>query len=145
MIRVLFVCHGNICRSAMAEAMLKHMDTEGRFQADSAATHTDAIGYPMYSPARSKLAEYGIPAGNHRARQVCRSDYDCYDLIIGMDEYNIRNLKRLFNGDPENKVVKMMSYCGSDRDVADPWYTGDFEKTFQDLDVALKELLKTKD
>ncbi|MBQ3384508.1 MAG: low molecular weight phosphotyrosine protein phosphatase [Erysipelotrichaceae bacterium] len=133
MIRVLFVCHGNICRSTMAEAMMKYMtENKGiseKYYIDSAATSTEAVGYMMYSPAVRKLKQYGIPAGDHVARQVRKADYNRFDYIIGMDRYNIRDLQGRFNDDPEGKVHKMMSFVNSDRDVADPWYTGDFEAT----------------
>ncbi len=146
MIRVLFVCHGNICRSTMAEAMMKYM-VENRgiadhYYIDSAATSTEAVGYMMYSPAVRKLKQYGIPVGDHVARQVRKADYGKFDYIIGMDRYNIRDLQRQFNGDPEGKVHKMMSFADSDRDVADPWYTGDFEATYQDLKVSINKLIE---
>ena len=146
MISVLFVCHGNICRSTMAEAMMKYMtEKKGiseKYYIDSAATSTEAVGYMMYSPAVRKLKQYGIPAGDHVARQVGKADYGRFDYIIGMDRYNIRDLQRRFNGDPQGKVHKMMSFAGSDRDVADPWYTGDFEATYQDLKVSIEKLIE---
>ena len=146
MIRILFVCHGNICRSTMAEAMMKHMTEEkgisDRYYIDSAATSTEAVGYMMYSPAVRKLRQYGIPAGDHVSRQIRRKDYRNFDYIIGMDRYNIRDMLRLFGGDPEGKVYKMMSFAGSERDVADPWYTGDFEATYQDLIESIGKLIE---
>ncbi|MBQ6654639.1 MAG: low molecular weight phosphotyrosine protein phosphatase [Erysipelotrichaceae bacterium] len=144
--RILFVCHGNICRSVMAEMMMKDMAAKARresdFYIDSAATSTEEIGSPIYPPARRKLREKGIDPGDHRARQVRRSDYDAFDMIIGMDGANIRNLCRLFNGDPDGKVFRMMSFASSDRDISDPWYTDDFESTYRDLRESLDGLMK---
>lgn len=146
MVKVLFVCHGNICRSTMAEAMMKYMTEKkgiaDRYYIDSAATSTEAVGYMMYSPAVRKLKQYGIPAGDHVARQIRKRDYKNFDYLIGMDRYNIRDMVRHFDGDPEGKVYKMMSFAGSDRDVADPWYTGDFEATYQDLKVSIEKLIE---
>ena len=147
MIKVLFVCHGNICRSTMAEAMFKHMVSlrglENEFYIDSAATSREEIGNTIYPPAVRKLREKGVPTGNHRARQITLKDYDEYDYIIGMDRYNISNMLRYYNNDPDHKIHKMMEFAGSDRDVADPWYTGDFEATYQDLKVSLAGFLET--
>ncbi len=147
--RILFVCHGNICRSVMAEMMMKHelqnLHRQSQFFIDSAATSREEIGCPIYPPARRKLLEKGVDPGNHRARQVTALDYRDFDLIIGMDSTNVRNLVRFFNGDPENKVRLMMSYAKSEQGIADPWYTDDFEATYQDLRVSIAALLKSTD
>ena len=131
MIKILFICHGNICRSPMAEYVMKDMikkaNLSDQFYIASAATSTEEIGNPVHQGTRVKLAQAGIACEGHHARQMTRADYDRYDYLIGMDEWNIRNIKRITGGDPEGKIFKMMSFSGSSRDVADPWYTGDFE------------------
>ena len=147
MIRILFVCHGNICRSAMSEFIMKDIvNKQGlldAFHIESSATHTDEIwngvGSPVYPPARAKLREHGIGTPDNelgvsekRARLTSRTDYDKFDFIIGMDSANIRNLSSLFRGDPENKVYKMLDFAGREGDVADPWYTGNFDATWRD-------------
>lgn len=134
MIRVLFVCHGNICRSPMAEFIMKKLVSDAGlaayFQIASAATSTEeiwnGIGNPVYPPAKAELARHGISCEGKRARQVTRADYAEYDYLIGMDSANIRNMLRIFGGDPEGKVAKLLSYAESERDISDPWYTGDF-------------------
>ena len=138
MIRVLFVCHGNICRSPMAEFILKDLvkkaGLEDQFSIASAATSTEEIGNPVYPPARRKLAQHGISCEGKRARQLQREDYEDWDLLIGMDQANIRNMRRICGGDPEEKIHLMLDYAGrSGQEVADPWYTGDFEATWQDV------------
>ena len=134
--RILFVCHGNICRSPMAEYIMKHLVAEaGReddFVIDSAATSTEEIGCPVYPPARRKLAENGIRCDGHAARQITPRDYAHYDLIIGMDQHNYYNMLRAFGGDPEGKVHLLMDYTSRPGDVADPWYTGNFDATWRD-------------
>ena len=140
-IRVLFICHGNICRSPMAEFVMKKLVSDAgltaRFQIASAATSTEeiwnGIGNPVYPPAKSELARHGISCEGKRARQVTRADYAEYDYLIGMDGANIRNMLRIFGGDPEGKVAKLLSYAGSDRDISDPWYTGEFGTTYNDV------------
>ena len=135
--RILFVCHGNICRSPMAEFVMKHLvkeaGMEDDFYIESAATSTEEIGNSVYPPARRKLAEHGIGCQGKTARQMTRSDYDRYDLLVGMDAWNIRNMNRICGGDPDGKIVMLMDYTGRPGDVADPWYTGDFEATWRDV------------
>ena len=141
MIKILFVCHGNICRSPMAEFVMKNLTAarglSDQFYIASAATSSEeiwnGIGNPVYPPARAKLAEHGIACGGKRAVQLRREDYAQYDYLIGMDSANIRNMHRMLGGDPEGKVFKLLSFAGSDRDISDPWYTGDFDATYRDV------------
>lgn len=150
MIKILFICHGNICRSPMAEFILKDMvEKQGRadeFYIESAATSTEEIwhgvGNPVYPPARDILAKHGISCEGKRARQVKYEDYDKFDLLIAMDSNNIRNLRKLIPEDTKGKVHLMMEYAGQKRDVADPWYTGNFQKTWDDIYLACGQLLK---
>lgn len=146
MIRILFVCHGNICRSPMAEFVLKDMVKKAgladRFEIASAATSTEEIGNPVHRGTREKLRQVGISVAGKTAVQLRKSDYDKYDYLIGMDEWNIRNMLRMLGGDPEGKIHKLLEFAGSRRDVADPWYTGDFETTYQDVVTGCKELMK---
>ena len=143
---VLFVCHGNICRSPMAEFILKDMVKKaGRedFFIESAAVSREEIGNPIYPPAMRCLSEHGVPFDSGKtARQVVAADYERFDLIVCMDEWNVRLLKKLIPSDPSGKIRLMMSFAGINRDVADPWYTGDFEKTYQDLMVGCRALLE---
>ena len=145
MTKILFVCHGNICRSPAAEFVLKDMLRRAgkaeEFQVDSAATSTEEIGNPVYPPMRRVLAEHGIDCTGKTARRMTRADYDEYDLLIGMDHANLRNMTRICGGDPDGKIRLLMSYAGSDREVADPWYTGDFEATWQDVSAGCAALL----
>ena len=145
--RILFVCHGNICRSAMAEfilkALVKAKGIENRFYIESAAVSTEEIGSPIYPPAKRCLSQHGVwfdPA--KRARQVTKADYERFDRIIYMDASNLRMIKRIIPSDPEGKIHLMMSYTGIGRDVADPWYTGDFETTFQDILEGCEAMLR---
>ena len=145
--RIIFVCHGNICRSPMAEFIFKDkIRSRGlneQFYVESAAVSTEEIGNSIYPPAKRCLSFHGIPFDTSKtARQITRADYDRFDLIICMDRMNLRWLKYIIPNDPDNKVRLMMSYAGQDRDVADPWYTGDFETTYRDLDLATEALLK---
>ena len=151
MIRIMFVCHGNICRSPMAEFIFKKMLTEqGRereFSVCSSATSTEEIwngvGNPVYPPARDQLKKHGITCEGKRAVQLKKSDYDKYDLFIAMDENNVRNIGRIFGRDPENKVHKMMDYTDRRGDVADPWYTGRFDVTYRDVYDGCEGLLRS--
>ena len=143
--KILFICHGNICRSPMAEFVMKQLvkneGLEGQFEIASAATSTEEIGNPVYPPARRKLAEHGIGCEGKTARQMTRSDYQYYDYIIAMDRNNLRNLKRMFGEDTEHKISLLMDYNHRPDDVADPWYTGDFEATWQDVSEGCRGLL----
>ena len=146
MIKILFVCHGNICRSPMAEFVMKDLAAKaGRsneFEIASAATSTEEIGNPVYPPARRKLAEHGISCAGKPARHMPRRDYEYYDLIIAMDRNNLRNLRRFCGDDPEGKVSLLMSHTDRPGDVADPWYTGDFEATWRDVLEGCQALLE---
>ena len=143
--KILFVCHGNICRSPMAEYIMRdlvkkaHRDND--FEIASAATSTEEIGNPVYPPARRKLAEHGIRCDGHAARQIVRRDYDYYDYIIGMDTYNLRNMNRFFGNDPDGKITLLMDYTSRPGDVADPWYTGNFDATWRDCLEGCEALL----
>ena len=145
--RILFVCHGNICRSPMAEFVMKDLvkkaGLEDKFLIESAATSTEEIGNSVYPPARQKLAEHGISCKGKTARQMNSSDYNRYDLLIGMDSWNIRNMNRICGGDPEGKIHMLMDYTNRPGEVADPWYTDDFEATWRDVLEGCQALLKT--
>ena len=146
-VRILFVCHGNICRSPMAAFVLKDMvhqrRLDDRFEIASAATSREEIGNPVYPPARRKLAEHGISCDGHHARQMTKSDYDNYDHIIGMDHANIRNILRITGGDPEGKVSLLLDHTArAGQEVADPWYTGDFSATWRDVTEGCTGLLE---
>lgn len=135
--RILFVCHGNICRSPMAEFVMKDLVSKAglsdQFLIESAATSTEELGNAVYPPARRKLAEHNISCQGKTARQMTRADYQRYDLLIGMDTWNIRNMERISGGDPDGKIHQLMDYTHRPGDVADPWYTGDFETTWRDV------------
>ena len=146
MTRILFVCHGNICRSPMAEFVMKDLvrkaGLEAQFHIESAATSTEEIGNPVYPPARRKLAEHGIDCAGKTARQLKRGDYDAFDLLIGMDQANLRNMHRICGGDFAGKLHLLMDYTDRPGDVADPWYTGDFETTWRDVLAGYEDLLR---
>lgn len=138
MIKILFICHGNICRSPMAEFILKYMTTQihqsANFHISSAATSTEEIGNPVHHGTRQILHRLGISTDGKYAVQFKKSDYDQYDYIIGMDSMNIKNIKRISGcNDRGKKVCRLLEFAGEDRDVADPWYTGDFETTYRDV------------
>ncbi len=144
--RILFVCHGNICRSPMAEFVMKHLVEKAGLADDydiaSAATSTEEIGNSVYPPARRKLAEHGIDCQGKRARQLTRGDYSRYDLLVGMDGQNMRNMLRICGGDPQGKLRMFMDFTRRPGDVADPWYTGDFEATWRDVLEGCQGLLQ---
>ena len=146
MTKILFICHGNICRSVMAEFVMKELcrqaDVEEQFVIASAAVSREEIANDIYPPAKRKLREKGIPFEFHAARQITRADYAYYDYIICADRSNLRWLERIIGEDTDHKVSLMMAWVGQTRDVADPWYTGDFEAAYQDIDVSCKAILK---
>ncbi|MBO5245845.1 MAG: low molecular weight phosphotyrosine protein phosphatase [Eubacterium sp.] len=147
MIKVLFICHGNICRSTMAESVFTHLvkqnGLEDLFEIDSAATSREEIGNEPHYGTRRKLAQVGIPLVAHRARQLTRDDYLYYDYLIGMDTANIRNMTRMVGGsDSLGKIYKLLTFAGRGDDVADPWYTGDFDATYRDVSEGCAALLK---
>ena len=145
MTKILFVCHGNICRSPMAEFIMKDLVRKAgladRFHIGSAATSREELGNPVYPPARRKLAEHGIACAGHAARQLTAQDYENYALLIGMDRENLRNMRRICGGDPDGKLSLLLDHTGRSGDVADPWYTGDFEATWQDVLAGCQALL----
>ncbi len=136
-IKVCFICHGNICRSTMAQSVFNHLVTSRHlnhlFEINSAATSREELGNPPHRGTVTKLKQVGIPVIPHRATQMTKRDYGYYDYLIGMDTANIRNMTRISGGDPDGKIFKIMSFAGSSRDVADPWYTGDFDETYRDV------------
>ena len=144
MIKILFVCHGNICRSPMAEFMMKDMvEKKGvadRFFIASAATSTEEIGNPVHYGTRNKLASVGISTAGKIARQLTKKDYKEYDYIIGMDEWNRKNIMRILGKDPQKKVCNLLDFSKNPRDIADPWYTGNFDKTYEDIKEGLEAL-----
>ena len=145
MTRILFVCHGNICRSPMAEYVMKDMVHKAglaqHFEIASAATSREEIGCGVYPPARQKLAQHGIGCKGHAARQVRRDDYDRYDYLICMDRYNLCNITRIIPTDPQNKICRLLDFTHRPGDVADPWYTGDFDATWRDVNDGCAALL----
>ena len=134
---ILFICHGNICRSPMAEFVMKDLvekcGKSDDFLIESRATSTEEIGNPVHQGTRRKLAEHGISCSGKRAVQLRKSDYEKYDLLICMDDWNVRNTLRIIVSDPQNKVRKLLSFAGESGDIADPWYTGDFDETYDDV------------
>lgn len=146
MIKILFVCHGNICRSTMAESVMtylvKEKHLEASFYINSAATSREEIGNTPHYGTVGKLREMHIPLVPHRAVQMTVSDYDSYDYLIGMDTANIRNMTRIAGADSDGKIYKLLTFAGSGRDVADPWYTGDFDATYEDVMTGCTALLE---
>ena len=146
MTKILFVCHGNICRSPMAEFCMKYLAAEagrsGEFEIASAATSTEELGNGVYPPARRLLNSKGIDCSGKFARQITAKDYEYYDLVIGMDNANMRNMKRFWNGDPDNKLRMLLDYTGVPGEVADPWYSGNFEQTWKDVEAGCRGLLE---
>ena len=165
MIKILFVCHGNICRSPMAEYVMKYLVSqkglEEKFYIDSAATSTEEIGNGVHYGTRNKLQSVNIPVGNHKARQITKNDIEEFDYLLGMDSANIRNMKRFYgfegfsfgnyqtksnsaaNKNLENKICKLLEFANSSDDIADPWYTGNFDLTYNDILKGCKSLLNS--
>lgn len=147
MTRILFVCLGNICRSPMAEFVMKDLvkksGRQAEFEIASAATSSEEIGNPVYPPARRKLAQHGIDCSGKTARQLTKADYTHWDLIIGMDHANLRNMHRIFSQDRDQKLHLLLDYTARPGEVADPWYTGDFETTWLDVLEGCQGLLAT--
>ncbi len=145
MIKLLFVCHGNICRSPMAEYVMKELVREAGRETESdiasAAATAEEIGNPVYPPARQELARHGIDCSGKRARLLRREDYDRYDLLIGMDRENLRDMRRICGGDPEGKLCLLLDFTDRPGSVADPWYTGDFQATWRDVEAGCRGLL----
>lgn len=146
MIKVLFVCLGNICRSPMAEYVLKDMvkkeGIEEKFYIDSAATIEEEIGNPVHNGTRKKLNEKGIECGNHKARRITKQDYKEFDYIIGMEKRNIENIKKIVGNDTEHKIYRLLDFSERPRDIADPWFTGDFDTTYDDISEGLNAFLQ---
>ena len=145
MIKVLFICHGNICRSTMAhfvfQDMVNKMGLADSFLIDSRATSREELGNPPHRGTVQKMKEVGIPVIPHRATQITWEDYNNFDYIIGMDTWNMKNLHRMLKSDPDDKTYKFLTFAGSDRDIADPWYTGDFDATYRDVVEGCKGFL----
>lgn len=137
MTKILFVCHGNICRSPMAEFVMKELvrraGLEDEFLIESAATSREELGNDMHYGTRTKLQQMGIPFTRRAARQMTKDDYDRYDFLVAMDDENIYYMTRLWNPDPERKIVRLLSFAGLTRDIADPWFTGNFDDTYDDV------------
>ena len=137
MIKILFICYGNICRSPMCEFVFKDIvkkrGLERKVYIESAATSSEEIGNPVYPPARRELAKHGISCEGKPARQLTRGDYDRWDLLIGMEQRNIRDMQRIFGGDPSGKLRLLMEFAGSAEEIADPWYTGDFSGVYEQI------------
>ena len=145
--KILFVCHGNICRSPMAEFVMKDLVEKAgladKFYIESAAASTEEIGNGVYPPAKRKLAQHGISCNGKTARQMTPSDYERFDLLIGMDKYNIEDMIDICGGDPEGKIHKVLDYTARKGDVADPWYTRDFDATWRDVTEGCGRLLES--
>ena len=145
MIKIMFVCHGNICRSPMAEFvlldMVKKRGLADKITAQSSATSTEEIGNDIHRGTRRILDKYGISHTRREAVQLTRADYSKYDLFVGMDTYNIRNMHRIFGSDPDSKIVRLLDLTDRQGDVADPWYTGDFEATYRDVTEGCEALI----
>ena len=145
MIRILFVCHGNICRSPMAEFVFKDMvnkrGLEDNFLIASAATSSEEIGNAVHYGTRNKLKKYGISVEGKYAVRLKKQDYEKYDYLIGMDQINVTNMRRIIGADPLNKLSRLLEFAGEHRDIADPWYTGDFDRTYDDVVKGCKALL----
>ncbi|MBR3943056.1 MAG: low molecular weight phosphotyrosine protein phosphatase [Clostridia bacterium] len=149
MIKIMFVCHGNICRSTMAEFWMKHVvkkaGREKEFYIASSATSTEEIGNSVHHGTRKKLAEFNISTAGKQAVQLTKADYEKYDYFLGMDSANIRNMLRIFKSDPANKVYRLLDFTDDVRDIRDPWYTGNFDETFEDVSKGIDGLLQEID
>ena len=145
MIKILFVCHGNICRSPMGEFIFRDLVNKkglgNQFEIASAATSREEIGNPVYPPARRKLKEHGISTDGKYAVQLTRRDYDTYDYLLAMEQYNIRNMMRILGSDPKGKVCRLLDFSKRPRDIDDPWYTGNFETAYRDILEGCEALL----
>lgn len=145
MVKVLFVCLGNICRSPFAEFYFRDLarrrGCSAEFEVASAGTSAEESGNPVHPGSKALLREMGIDCSQKRARQITKRDYADYDYLVAMDEGNVCSMRRFFGGDPDGKIVKLLSFCGEERDVADPWYTGDFEATRRDVTEGCEALL----
>ena len=146
MLDILFICHGNICRSPLAEFVMKDLTERqglaGKFQIASAATSREELGNDIHPGTRRVLEREGIPFSSRQARQITKSDYEAYDYIIAMDRANLRNLERLLGGDPEGKFFLFLEFAGEHQDIADPWYTGNFDETYRDIQQGCTALLE---
>ena len=146
MLDILVICHGNICRSPLAEFVMKDLTERqglaGKFQIASAATSREELGNDIHPGTRRVLEREGIPFSSRQARQITKSDYEAYDYIIAMDLANLRNLERLLGGDPEGKFFLFLEFAGEHRDIADPWYTGNFDETYRDIKQGCTALLE---
>ena len=147
MIKILFICHGNICRSPMAEFvmkdMIKKLNLADQFEIASAATSTEEIGNPVHRGTTEKLRTYGISTAGKYAVQMRKGDYDKYDYLIGMDHWNKKNMMHILKSDPEHKVSLLLDYTSQPGDIADPWYTGNFDRTYDDIKRGCEGLLHT--
>ena len=145
--KILFVCLGNICRSPMAEFCMKKIvkdaGKEKEYHIESAATSAEEEGNPVYPPARRKLSEHGIDCAGKTARQIKKSDYDKFDLIIGMEVSNVRKMISFFGGDPDNKIKRLLDYSKQPHDIADPWYTGDFETSWREIEEGCRAIFSS--
>lgn len=146
MIRILFICHGNICRSPMAEFVCndtaRKLGLAEQIHADSAATSTEEIGNPVHPGTQKKLRELGISCQGKTARQLTKGDYGRYDLLIGMDAWNLRNIRRIIGDDPEEKVCLLLDFTDTPGEVADPWYTGNFDETMRDVQAGIRGIFR---
>lgn len=142
--KILFICHGNICRSTMAEFVLKNMAKKQGldWEVASAATSREEIGNDVHPGTKAKLREMGIPFERRQARQITKQDYDYYDMLIGMDGRNMINMRRFYGSDPQNKCSLLLDYSDRPRDIADPWYTGNFDATYSDIEEGCTALIQ---